>query len=27
LESFCEALDCEPGDLIVRVKKDEVTTA
>lgn len=20
LESFCEALDCEPGDLIVRVK-------
>ncbi|MEG5067150.1 helix-turn-helix domain-containing protein [Microcoleus sp. B3-A4] len=27
LESFCEALDCEPGDLIVRVKKDEATTA
>ena len=27
LESFCEALDCEPGDLIVRIKKDEETTA
>lgn len=22
LELFCEALDCEPGDLIVRVKND-----
>ena len=27
LELFCEALDCEPGDLIVRVKDDEVITA
>ena len=26
LELFCEALNCEPGDLIVRVKKDEATT-
>lgn len=23
LELFCEALDCEPGDLIVRVKNKE----
>ena len=22
LELFCDALDCEPGDLIVRVKND-----
>jgi putative transcriptional regulator len=27
LESFCEALDCEPGDLIVRAKNTEATTA
>lgn len=25
LELFCEALDCEPGDLIVRVKTDGLT--
>lgn len=27
LDLFCRVLDCDPGDLIVRVKKDEATTA